>query len=94
MNLDDISLVVRTAVEKAATERAHRKLLNVMESSPEPTEKEFRYITCRWLRCAGWLQEPNRPPTPHQAGLDAYCRHMTEEQGLAIQALLKRRHNE
>jgi len=58
MNLDDSSPVERTAVEKAATEWAHRKFLNAMASSPEPTEKEFRYITCRWLRFAGRLQEP------------------------------------
>ena len=83
MNLDDTSLVERAAVEKAATEWAHRKFLNAMASSPEPTEKEFRYITCRWLRFAGRLQEPTRPPSPHQAELDAYCRYMTEERGLA-----------
>jgi hypothetical protein len=83
MNLDDTSLVDRAAVEKAATEWAHRKFLNAMASSPEATEKEFRYITCRWLRFAGRLQEPARPPTPHQAELDAYCRYMTEERGLA-----------
>ena len=58
MNLDDSSPVERTAVEKAATEWAHRKFLNAMASSPEPTEKELRYITCRWLRFAGRLQEP------------------------------------
>jgi hypothetical protein len=45
MNLDDTSLVERSAVEKAATEWAHRKLLNAMASSQEPTEKKFRYIT-------------------------------------------------
>jgi hypothetical protein len=44
---------------------------NAMASGPEGTEKEFRYITCRWLRFAGRLQEPARPPTPHQAELDA-----------------------
>lgn len=83
MNLDDTSLVQRAAVEKAATEWAHRKFLNAMASSPDPTEKEFRYIICRWLRFAGRLQELACAPTPHQAELDAYCRHMTEERGLA-----------
>jgi hypothetical protein len=58
MNLDDTSLVERSAVEEAATEWAHRKFLNAMASSPELTEKEFRYITCRWLRFAGQLKEP------------------------------------
>ncbi len=67
MNLDDTSLVERAAVERAATEWAHGKFLNAMASSPEPTEREFRYITCRWLRFARRLQEPARPPTPHQA---------------------------
>ena len=52
MKLDDTSLIERTAVEKAAKQWAHRKYLNTMASSPEPTEKEFRYITCRWLRFA------------------------------------------
>lgn len=73
MNLDDRSLVERSAVEKAATEWAHRKFPNAMASCPEPTKKEFRYITCRWLRFAGRLQEPARAPTPHHAELDAYC---------------------
>ena len=54
-----------------------------MACGTEGTEKEFRYITCRWLRYAGRLQEPSRAPTPHQAELDAYCRYMTEERGLA-----------
>jgi hypothetical protein len=57
MNLDDTSLVQRTAVEKAATEWAHRKFLNAMASSPDSTEKEFRYITCRWLRFAAGRAE-------------------------------------
>ena len=83
MNLDDASPVERTAVESAARDWAHRRYFNAMTSGPEGTEKEFRYITCRWLRFAGRLQEPARPPTPHRAELDAYCRYMTEERGLA-----------
>jgi site-specific recombinase XerD len=54
-----------------------------MAPGPEGTGKEFCFITCRWLRFAGRLQEPARPPTPHQAELGAYCRYMTEERGLA-----------
>jgi hypothetical protein len=50
------------------------EVFNAMASSSEPREKEFRHITCRWLRFAGRLQEPARPSTPHQAELDAYCR--------------------
>ena len=67
--------------------RKHCKRLGAspaaMASGPEGTEKEFRYITCCWLRFAGRLQEPARPATPHQAELDAYCRYMTAERGLA-----------
>jgi hypothetical protein len=83
MNLDDTSPVERTAVESTARGWAHRRYLNAMASGTEGREKEFRYITCRWLRFAGRLQEPARASTPHQAELDGYCRYMTEERGLA-----------
>ena len=68
MNLDDTSPVERTAVESAARDWAHRRYFNAMASGPEGTEKEFRYVTCRWLRFAGRLQEPARPPTPPASG--------------------------
>ena len=54
-----------------------------MAKGPEQTEREFRLVTCCWLRFTGRLQESSHPPTPHQAELDAYCRYMTEERGLA-----------
>jgi integrase/recombinase XerD len=83
MNLDESSPVERAAVEEAASAWAHRHYRNTMAKGPEQTEREFRLVTCCWLRFAGRLQEPARPPTPHQAELDAYCRYMTEERGLA-----------
>ncbi|MDQ2775042.1 MAG: site-specific integrase [Acidobacteriota bacterium] len=83
LNLDDSSPVARAAVEEAARAWAHRRYLNLMAKGPEQTEKEFRLVTCCWLRFAGRLQESSRPPTPHQAKLDAYYRYMTEERGLA-----------
>src|ERR1700735_2572150 len=83
MNLDDSSPVESAAVEKAAKAWAHRPYLNTMAKGPEQTEREFRLVTCCWLRFAGRLREPSQPPTSPQAELDAYCRHMTEERGLA-----------
>ena len=83
LNLDDSSPVARSAVEEASRAWAHRRYLNMMAKGPEQTEKEFRLVTCYWLRFAGRLQEPSRPPTPHQDKLDAYYRYMTEERGLA-----------
>jgi integrase/recombinase XerD len=83
MNLDDTSPVERTAVEEAAKAWANRRYRNTMAEGPEQTETEFRLVTCCWLRFAGRLQDPGRPTTPHQAELDAYCRYMTEERGLA-----------
>ena len=83
LNLDDSSPVARAAVEEASRAWAHRRYLNMMAKGPEQTEKEFRLVTCYWLRFAGRLQEPSRPPTPHQDKLDAYYRYMTEERGLA-----------
>lgn len=78
MNLDEGSRVERTAVEEAATAWAHHHYRNTMAKRPEQTERESRLVTCCWLRFAGRLQEPARPPTPHQAELDAYCRYMTQ----------------
>jgi hypothetical protein len=83
MNLDDSSPVERAAVEKAAKAWAHRPYRNTMAKGPEQTEREFRLVTCCWLRFAGRLREPARAPMPHQAELDAYCGYMTEERGLA-----------
>jgi integrase/recombinase XerD len=83
MNLDESSPVERAAVEEAASAWAHRHYQNTMAKGPEQTEREFRLVTCCWLRFAGRLQEPARPSTPHQAELDAYCRYMAEERGLA-----------
>jgi hypothetical protein len=74
MNLDEGSPVERAAVEEAAKAWAHRHYRNTMAKGPEQTEREFRMVTCCWLRFAGRLQEPVLPPTPHQAELDAYCR--------------------
>jgi hypothetical protein len=64
-NLDDSSPVERAAVEKAAKASAHRPYRNTMADGPEQTEREFRLVTCCWLRFAGRLQEPSHPPTPH-----------------------------
>ena len=69
MNLDEGSRVERTAVAEAARAWAHRHYRNTMAKGPEQTEREFRLVTCCWLRFAGRLQEPARPLTPHQAEL-------------------------
>jgi hypothetical protein len=50
MNLDDTSPVERVAVEEAAKVWAHRAYLNTMAKGPEGTEREFRLVTCCWLR--------------------------------------------
>jgi integrase/recombinase XerD len=83
MNLDDTSPVKQEAVEDAAGAWAHRPYLNAMAKGTHKTEREFRMFTCSWLRYAGRLQERSGPPTPHQAEINAYCRYMTEERGLA-----------
>ena len=83
LNLDDSSPVARAAVEEAARAWAHHRYLNTNAKGPEKTEKQFRLVTCCWLRFAGRLQGPSRPTTPHQDKLDAYYRYMTEERGLA-----------
>jgi hypothetical protein len=66
MNLDESSPVERAAVEEAARAWAHRHYRNTMAKGPEQTEREFRLVTCCWLRFAGRLQEPARAPTPHR----------------------------
>jgi integrase/recombinase XerD len=83
MNLDDSSPIESAAVEKAAKAWAHRPYRNTMAKGPEQTEREFRLVTCCWLRFDGRLREPSKSPIPHQAKLDVYCRYMTEERGLA-----------
>ena len=83
MNLDDTSPVERTAIEKAAKDWANRHYLNVFGISLEETEKEFRFITCRWLRYAGRLRQSDTQPIPHHSRIEAYCSFMVEERGLA-----------
>jgi len=91
MGLDDTSPVERLAIEKAAKDWAHRRYLNAMAVGPEQTEKEFRLITCAWLRHAGRLRESDVPAVPHASELDAYCRYMTEERGLATATVVSSR---
>lgn len=45
--------------------------------------KEFRQTTCKWLRFAGRLREPDRVPAPHQEEIDALCRYSEVERGLS-----------
>ncbi len=91
MNLDDTSPVERTAVEKAAKEWANRRYRNASAYGPEQTEKEFKFITCSWLRYTGRLRESDLPPIPHQSALDAYYRHMEQERGLAVATVVSSR---
>jgi integrase/recombinase XerD len=83
MGLDDSSPVERTAIEKAAKDWANRQYPNAMSIGPENSEKEFRSVTCCWLRFVGRLRDSNLPPVPHQAELDHYCRYLLEERGLS-----------
>jgi site-specific recombinase XerD len=91
MDLDDTSLVERLAIEKTAKDWAHRRYRNAMAVGPEQTEKEFRFITCAWLRHAGRLRESDIPAVPYAKELDAYCRYMTAERGLATATVVSSR---
>jgi site-specific recombinase XerD len=82
MKLDDSSPVERAAVENAAKTWAGRPNGNPNLLDPRHTEREFRQITCDWLRFAGRL-EPKPVTTPHQREIDAYCLYLEHERGLA-----------
>src|SRR5258708_11747904 len=83
MRLDSSSPVERTDVEQAAKDWANRPFGNANLIAPGHVIKEFRLITCGWLRFAGRLKEPGRVPGPRQSEIDTYCRHMEEHPGLS-----------
>ena len=60
MRLDSSSPVERTDVEQAAKDWANRPFGNANLIAPGHAMKEFRLITCGWLRFAGRLKEPGR----------------------------------
>jgi site-specific recombinase XerD len=82
MKLDESSPVERAAVEAAAKDWAARPNGNPNLLTPWHTEREFRQITCDWLRFAGRLC-PKPVTTPHQREIDTYCLYLEQERGLA-----------
>jgi integrase/recombinase XerD len=82
MNLDEFSTVEQTAVASAAKEWATRVNGNPNRRFSEPTEREFRRITCDWLRFAGRLR-PRNTSVQHQSEIDAFCLYLEKERGLA-----------
>jgi len=82
MNLDESSPVEQTAVAAAAKEWANRRDGNPNRRSAAPAEREFRQITCDWLRFAGRLQ-PRQTWVQHQSKIEAFCLYLEKERGLA-----------
>ena len=82
MNLDESSPVEQTAVTAAAKEWANRRDGNPNRRSAAPAEREFRQITCDWLRFAGRLQ-PRQTWVQHQSKIEAFCLYLEKERGLA-----------
>jgi integrase/recombinase XerD len=83
MRLDSSSPIERTDGEKAAKDWANRPFGNENLVAPDHTIKEFRLVTCGWLRFAGRLRKPGRVPGPRQREIYTYCRYMEEERGLS-----------
>jgi hypothetical protein len=69
MKLDESSPVEETAVARAAQEWANRPNGNPNRRVARHTEREFRQITCDWLRFLGRLR-PHRPVVQHQSEID------------------------
>ncbi len=82
MNLDDSSPVEQSTVATAAKEWATRRDGNPNQRSTKPAEREFRQITCDWLRFADRLQA-QQTGVQHQNRIDAFCLYLERERGLA-----------
>jgi site-specific recombinase XerD len=82
MNLDECSPVEQSAVASAAKEWANRKDGNPNRRVANHTEREFRQITCDWLRFAGRLRS-HRAAVQHQSEIDTFCLYLEKERGLA-----------
>lgn len=82
MKLDEASPVEETAVARAAKQWANRTNGNPNRCVARYTEREFRQITCDWLRFLGRLR-PYRPVVQHETEIDAFCCYLEEERGLA-----------
>jgi hypothetical protein len=83
MRLDSVSPVERAEVERAARDWAYWPFREANSIGPDHAMKEFRLITCDWLRFAQRLREPTGPPIPHERELDAYCCYMDGDRGLS-----------
>lgn len=82
MKLDESSPVEETAVTRAAKKWANRPNGNPNRLVAKYTERRFHQITCDWLRFLGRLR-PYRPVVQHETEIDAFCRYLEEERGLA-----------
>jgi site-specific recombinase XerD len=92
MNLDESTPVEEMAVVSAAKNWANRNDGNPNRRVTKHTEREFRQITCDWLRFAGRLRSPYAV-VQHQSKIDAFCLYLEEERGLASASIKSTRCN-